>query len=674
MKKISTLLVFLFIAVLANAQVDTTIGTVAPKKVTKNVKELTHFLCDSLETDYQKANAIYNWVTNNIEYDVKSIHRSKLRTDKPNAVLKRGKTICGGYADLITAMCKESGIRAQTIIGYYKDWKFDEGDKFFIPNHAWNAVLLDKKWHYIDATAGAGYTSLEPNWFQKLMSKVNNKKLYSAKKPKFIKKYNSKAFLPSIATFRTEHLSADPMWQLSEPALPLRIFEAGEDKIEKFNKKNINDEQQLTELSKINDLDWDEQVLESAERTYEFNPRYTTMLARKKYVKSIYQIGQSLEIYNKSKGRLVLNEAKKELDDTKNIQVKQRKMIMSEINLLKQKNKNKTASFKKYKQELDKDNKSKKSIFKTRKRQAVAAIALLDKKQDKLKKAKVPNSVQTINGIETMKNPLTATNSGLKRIEDSVLSRNSQINVLKNRLNKNAEKIKKLRSENSELMKLAATYYDQADSFMYVETSARYEMHDDYDKEVKTPQAIIKDVRINKLNKEMARFISSYDTLVSAYKQRIKLLKKQQLCYKTNLKNIEQYKRQNDKNRDLLKFYGAQIKESQEARKIQLSSISDYRRSMKEHVKLFNVLQEAHGRELKYTELMELAENKRNELEAKKIKKDSEWLKASNKKTKQALTQTKKDADRLFKLRHNSNSKKWEKEMKKLEERTKSDE
>jgi transglutaminase/protease-like cytokinesis protein 3 len=102
-------------------------------------------------------------VTNNIEYDVKSIHRSKLRTDKPNAVLRRGKTICGGYADLITAMNQEVGIPAQTIIGYYKDWKFDEGDKFFIPNHAWNAIQLNNKWHYIDATAGAGFTSLQPN-------------------------------------------------------------------------------------------------------------------------------------------------------------------------------------------------------------------------------------------------------------------------------------------------------------------------------------------------------------------------------------------------------------------------------------------------------------------------------------------------------------------------------
>ena len=116
---------FLLFTVRATAQIDTLLGTHAPKNVSTNYKKLAHHLCDSLDTDYQKVNAIYNWITNNISYDVKSIHQAKLREDKPNKVLKRKKTICGGYADLLTAMCSEVGIRAQTIEGYYKDWKFD---------------------------------------------------------------------------------------------------------------------------------------------------------------------------------------------------------------------------------------------------------------------------------------------------------------------------------------------------------------------------------------------------------------------------------------------------------------------------------------------------------------------------------------------------------------------
>jgi len=198
-------------------------------------------------------------------------------------------------------------------------------------------------------------------------------------------------------------------------------------------------------------------------------------------------------------------------------------------------------------------------------------------------------------------------------------------------------------------------------------------MHDDYDKEVKRPQGLLQEARLVKLNQVMDEFMDSYDSLTATYKTQLKLLEKQHLLYKTNLKNIEQYKRQNDQNKDVLKFYNAQIQEDQELRKTHLSSINNYRQSMKAHTKLFNALLEAHKRELKYTELMELAENKRNELEAKKIKKDAEWLKAGNKKTKQLLTQTKKEADKLFKLRHNSNSKKWEKEMEKLEAKAKSD-
>lgn len=666
---LTTLLVIISLNV--SAQIDSILGINAPKNVSKNYKRLAHHLCDSLDTDYQKANAIYNWVTHNIKYDVKSIHRSKLRTDKPNEVLKRGKTICGGYADLVTAMCKEVGIRAQTIIGYYKDWKFDEGDKFFIPNHAWNAVSIDNKWQYIDATAGAGYTTLQPNWFQRLRANINKKKLYTAKKPKFVKRYDSEPFLPNIESFRMRRLSADPLWQLCDTSLPLSIFESNEEKIAAFNLNHSKPQQFSLELSRINKLDWDEQVLECSKRTYDFNPRYTTMLARKKYVEAIYQIGDAIQTSNKQEGRMVLIEAKKELDKTKEIQLDQKKTIAKEVGLLKQKNKDKTAQFKKYRQELDKDNKAKNILWRTRTKQAQASINQWSKKQSKLKKKKLPNSFQTIAGIQTIKNELKPDAISLKTIEDSIRNRNKRILQTQSDYEKKKQRITNLQLANSKLIEEAADYYDATDSMLYIEMKARYEMHDDYDREVKTPQTKVKDLRFHKLNTTISTFLDSYDSLQTNMKANIKLLELQELNYKNNFKNIEQYKRKNSTNRNVLKFYSQQILEAQELRKEHINSLSSYSGKLQEYMKLFSVIRKAHNRELQYTKVMSLAEDKRNELEAKKIEKDSEWLKAANKKTKQLLSQTKKEADRLFKLRHSSNKKKWEKELKKLEARAK---
>ena len=673
MKKLLTPFLFI-LSFNLNAQIDTTIGCEAPKNVTKNYKLLAHHLCDDLDTDSQKVNAIYNWVTHQIDYDVKSIHRAKLRSDKPNQVLKRGKTICGGYADLITAMCNEVGVRALTIIGYYKDWKFDEGDKFFIPNHAWNAVMLDNKWEYLDATAGAGYTSLEPNWFQKLMGKINKKKLYTASKPKFVKAYDPKPFLPAIEEFRLERLPADPLWQLSDTSLPLKVFESGKKSIVAFNKNYAQPKQFSVKLSDIQQLKWDERVLESAERTYAFNPRYTSMLARKKYVVATRQAVKAINKSDKSAGRNLLGKAKKELDETKNIQLEQKKTIINETALLKQKNKDKTASFKKYKQKLDRDNKQKLSAIKVKRKQAKAAIGLIDRKRTSLKKKAVPNSVQTISGIKTMSTSKPATNPGLLRLSDSILARSTRLEKLSKQRNQLVATIQNLEEENKSIIGEAANYYSVADSLLYKETVARFEMNDDYDPEVILPQGDLKEVRYSKLNPTIEKFLKNYDSIKTAYKTLLALQTSRESNYKNNLKSIEQYKRQNDKNKDIVSRYSPTISKAQEVRTDYLASLNSYEQSMKNHINIFEVLQKAHDRELEFTRLMNLAEDKRNELEADKIKEDTEWLKAANKKTKKICTQTKKEADRLFKLRHDKKQKRWEKELKKMEASTKSDE
>lgn len=664
---------FIFLPSLVFSQIDSSLGTSAPNNVSRDYKKLAHHLCDSLDTDFEKVNALYNWITHNIAYDVKSLDQAKLREDKPNQVLKRKKTICGGYADLLTAMCTEVGIHAQTIEGYYKDWKFDEGDKFFNPNHAWNAVMINKKWEYIDATAGAGFTSLEPNWLQRLMGKINKKKLYTARKSKFVQYYDPSYFMQDLSESRYDRLSADPLWQLADSSMPLNIFEAGRNKINSFTQVYGKNEKFSVALSNMNKLDWDDQLLESADRTYAYNPRYTNMLAQKKFVLTTYKIAKAINENSKIEGRRLLADAKKEIAATKSIQLDQKQTIIEEMAWLKKKNKTKTALFKQYKQELSADNKSKVRKFKLRKKQATGQMAAIKKKKATLRKKALPNSVQNIETIKTLSTQKKANAPSLKKIQDSVNTRTLRLKKHNDTAQKLIKNIRADKDHNQELLDKAAKLYNLTDSLLYNETKARYEFNDDYDIEVKTPQNIIKEKRLGELNLTLSQYLANYDRIKLNYESLIKLHKIQERDYKTNFKNIEQYKKQNDANRDLIAKYNTQILESQKVRKQHLTSLDNYTNDMKYFIDVFDILTEAHKKENRYLKLMTAAEEKRKKLEDKNIDKDEKWLKANNKKIKNLLKETSSEADRLFKLRHSKNQKKWQKELKKLEDRAKLD-
>lgn len=667
-------LLFLGLGLSSHAQIDSLIGRNAPKKISQDYKTLAHYICDSVDTDYEKVNAIYNWVTYNIAYDVKSVQHAKLRTDKPNEVLKRRKTICGGYADLITAMCKEMGIRAQTITGYYKNHEFDEGDKFFKPNHAWNAVMINNQWEYIDATAGAGFITLAPNWFQRLKGQLNKKKLYTANKPKFVQEYDTETFLPDVEEFKLERMPADLLWQLTDTTMPLNVFEAGDKSVKTFNKNVSTPIRFSIALSDINKLDDHEQILECADRTYAYNPRFTSMLAHKKYVETTIDIVKAINEDNKTQGRVLLTEAKKELQKTKDIQLEQKQAIVKEMTFLKQKNKEKTAVFKKYQLRLDKDNKKKKTALRTRKKQAETTLKLISKKRNDLKKKPAPNSIQNIEGIKTIKPVKDISSPDLVRLADSITQRTQRIEGMKQLFNEKKNIIESLSQNNKNLIEEVIQYYNRCDSLLYTETKARFKMHDDYDSEVKIPQAKVTSTRFDQLNPTLDAFFKSYDSLKKVYEAVLKLNTQQEQTYKTNFKNIEQYKKQNDENKAIVGKYNTQIIASQAVRQNYIALLNDYDAAMRQNIALFDVLTKAHDRELEYTRLMNMAEEKRNELEGKQIKKDDEWLKAENKKVNKLLTSTKKEADKLFKLRHSKNEKRWEKELKKLEAKAKAQE
>lgn len=159
------------------AQTDTLIGIATPGGGGGNYQKLAHTLCDNLPNDQLKANAIYNWITHNISYDVKALQQGKLKEEDPQKVFKQRKGMCAGYSLLFAAMCNEVGVRTMFLSGYSKDWMFDNGDKLYIPRHAWNAVYIDKKWRLVDVTWGAGKLIQAPGWLKRKLNKATNNPL-----------------------------------------------------------------------------------------------------------------------------------------------------------------------------------------------------------------------------------------------------------------------------------------------------------------------------------------------------------------------------------------------------------------------------------------------------------------------------------------------------------------
>jgi hypothetical protein len=283
----------LLFSAVAYAQTDTAIGVSAPDEVSGDITKLAHYLCGSLDGDRLKANAIYNWVTHNIEYDPYGMYafgtQNGTRKERAAKVLEERKGVCEGYSKLFTELCVAAGLKAVCICGYSKDWTFDNGDKLYIPRHMWAAVRIDGQWELVDVTWGAGYLSQSRGWLKRNLGKGSGMPSASSRKQKFTFRYDTTYFLQDPMTFRLKHLPIDPLWQLTDTIMPREFFEAGDSAVKSFNAlcKRTDKTDVLTWISEMNERDM---MVECAERAYKYNDRYPDIMA----VKQVYSAVEDL--------------------------------------------------------------------------------------------------------------------------------------------------------------------------------------------------------------------------------------------------------------------------------------------------------------------------------------------------------------------------------------------
>ena len=93
-------------------------------------------------SDYEKCDAINNYICNVFEYDGKAPETNPT-LDGIVELQNGGKAQCMIYADLFQTMCESVGITCWCIAGMASDELGSDG-------HAWNMVCIDGKYYYID--------------------------------------------------------------------------------------------------------------------------------------------------------------------------------------------------------------------------------------------------------------------------------------------------------------------------------------------------------------------------------------------------------------------------------------------------------------------------------------------------------------------------------------------
>jgi transglutaminase/protease-like cytokinesis protein 3 len=178
----------------------------APAALRTDLQALTSYLVEPARDDFEKARAIFVWITHNIDYDAASYFRGQLPRIGPDEALRKGKAVCFGYSGLFEAMARAAGLEVYSISGMSKGFSYQNRSRAGAISHAWNAVKLAGDWYLLDATWGAGYLD--------------------GQRKRFVRRFQPHYFLTPPDAFILDHLPDDPRWQLLKPRVTTKEFDA----------------------------------------------------------------------------------------------------------------------------------------------------------------------------------------------------------------------------------------------------------------------------------------------------------------------------------------------------------------------------------------------------------------------------------------------------------------
>jgi hypothetical protein len=107
-------------------------------------------------SEYEKVQAVYDYICDNVKYDY--VHKNNshyYRDSTAYAALVQNYASCQGYAVAVFRLLKEVGVECSIVTGIGTN---AQGEDEF---HAWNKVLIDGEYYNMDATWDAGKESYD---------------------------------------------------------------------------------------------------------------------------------------------------------------------------------------------------------------------------------------------------------------------------------------------------------------------------------------------------------------------------------------------------------------------------------------------------------------------------------------------------------------------------------
>jgi hypothetical protein len=141
-----------YFAGFSNSSAGSSVGNFA-------VTELALSLTENLGSDYEKMAAIYDWVTENMAYDLDKAKDVTAYGSGAEYLLENKRGVCHDYAELTLALLKAVGIEASYVKG---EVNVSSGKTEL---HAWNNVIIGEQRYALDTTWGAGFILADGSGF-----------------------------------------------------------------------------------------------------------------------------------------------------------------------------------------------------------------------------------------------------------------------------------------------------------------------------------------------------------------------------------------------------------------------------------------------------------------------------------------------------------------------------
>jgi hypothetical protein len=179
-----------------------------PPNAATSIGNLALYLKKAAKTEQQTVEVLCYWIAENIAYDTKG-YLSGTHTETDRILLTR-KGVCANYAQLLQQLCTAAGIECHIVEGYSKGYGYKKNTTFKGTDHAWNVAKVNGKYELVDVTWASGNVGMEKGVLT------------------FTRKLKVERILANPDAFATDHLPADPRWQLRTAPISMQSYSSND--------------------------------------------------------------------------------------------------------------------------------------------------------------------------------------------------------------------------------------------------------------------------------------------------------------------------------------------------------------------------------------------------------------------------------------------------------------